>query len=146
MPRRRSFQFSLLGLFIAMTLAAIFCAVFFAAPIWAGVLVALFFAVSAPGILTTMICNGHAYARAFAVGAIFPAGWGMFFGFYLWAGLLSELDSEQRWMFLLCFGIWLVMIIGSGSTAVATRWLIERPRRLRDAARREARLRETEEE
>ena len=152
MPSRHSFQFSLLGLFGAMTLVAVFCAVFFAAPLWVGLLAALFFGVSIPGVLTTMLVYGRGYGRTFAIGALFPVGlaalpvalYSIYWpAVFLGSGVGDDPDTRRFILIYVVGGS--AMAAGSGLTAVATRWLIERPRRRREAAGREARLRATKE-
>ncbi len=81
--RRPPFQYSLATLLIVTIVVAVACTIFFAFPVWVGVVAAICVVIFTPVVLTIVVLHRPGYARTFCTGALFPAGiYFVVFGIY----------------------------------------------------------------
>ncbi len=135
-------RFTLRGLFIVVTLAAVLCAVLFALPSGISLIVLGLSTLSITPACIAGVVYGRGKIRAFAIGCLTTGWWISFATFYYgivvmfegdWKELLSLADSANEGTIVYKFG-WAVLMawVGfSGLVSVGVRWLV-RPRTIRE--------------
>ena len=131
-------RFSLLTIFIVMTALAIFLAGLFGLPEWLVPLTAVFFALSAPMVLTIVLIYGRGDSRTFCIGALFPAGVLLFSlvpafsRFHVFStGPFDPGDTDVRMYIVIFILVSCIVMLVFGLLAVGVRWLLEAPGRRR---------------
>ena len=136
---RRRFQYSLRSLLIVTTVLAVACAVFFAFPVWVGIIALLCMVFFTPVVLTIVLIHRPGYLRTFCTGALFPAGicfivcgiyiFIVFLTFVFDGGPSFSPDEGRRIEVLIFLGAYCVLVILGGLLAVFVRWRLEAPQR-----------------
>ncbi len=128
-PKRRKgcLQFSLRTHVLVMTVTALFCGLFFAAPVAVASVLLYFHYTALPVVVTVMLIYGRGYLRTFAIGAAFPGlPLPLYTYFLLESVSVGHAIFESRLVLALCFCVPLVMLGLYGTIALAVRWLIDR--------------------
>jgi hypothetical protein len=126
---RRPFQFTLRTMFIVTTAVAVTLSGL-CTPI-AGVqaLTLLFLSVAVPMILVVALVYGRGYRRTFAIGGLFPAAPGLFWGFVHTLDDLEDgkffAERQRAPIEILIIAVALLLIILAGLMAVGVRRMIE---------------------
>lgn len=135
-------RYSLRGLFIVVTLAAVLCAVLFALPDGIGLIVLGLSTLSVTPACIAGVVYGRGKIRAFAIGCLTTGWWISFATFYYgiivmfegdWQELFSAINSADEGTIFYKIG-WAVIMawVGfSGLVSVGVRWLV-RPRTVRE--------------
>jgi hypothetical protein len=140
--RPRPFQYSLRSLLVVTIVVALACTIFFACPVWVGVVAGFCMVLFTPIVLTIVLIHRPGYLRTFCTGALFPAGLlFLFAGLYCYVFLLVMFEGgpngAPRVVLLIFLGVYWTLVVLSGLLAVLVRWRLEAPARraARDAAR-----------
>jgi len=124
-------RFSLKTMLTAISVAAVFCCIFFTLPALVAIVLLGLIWMLAPPALIAGIVYGRAYGRAFSIGCVATGGvlpilW--LYSTMMFAGVFTDLsslviDKDTAIYIKLCFGATFVLMGMSGLTGMIVRWL-----------------------